>query len=846
MSNTKEKIQEMIQNEKATKRKEELEEIRKKKGSKNKKQKKNKKQRSSLSDEKKKLLRNVSLLGLFLVLALGLLYAASVAKHSVEDSFQEQVKSNAKKEITNLANQVEFTLNNRIENFNYILKDAEYIKNFNKPSWQSVLKTELSALLGYQAEVEIIPENYTAEMILEKPDMGYAVLGLLDELKNSKKKSANNLKIEIHRADTKNARLVMLRKVNYMDVDAGKVVNIGYIYASLSPVFVKELIKEFKYTIGYVELIQRFSGRTSVLAKKGDGSLKSLPVFVTHKIANTQWLLKLWPIAQQKELDLLQLWQPLLYLLLGTIFFVSAIILLVRIITLLLKKPEQGNSEDQMPAESDITQPLEEPAPSHADTGIMVEEDDTSMEYLTHSLNRIFRAYDIRGEYGEYINSEIFQEIAIAIAKEMNELKQEKISIARDGRNSSPELHKVLIDALVFSGIQVLDIGMVTSPVLYFAALTKSDGNGLMITASHNPANYNGLKIMLTGHCYSEVRLEKLKQRILQPENSGATPAEEHGSTGKVEPLNIMEEYITKIIGNVILARPMNIVIDTGNGVAGNFASTFFEQMGCHVTALNTEVNGDFPVHEPDPSRPENLTQLIEKVKEVKADVGFAFDGDGDRLGIVSSSGDIIWPDRILMLLAKDILTRNKDATILYDVKSTSKLESFIRNLGGNPMMCKSGHSFMKSKLMETGALLAGEMSGHIFIKDRWFGFDDGLFVAARILEILSIDLRKSRQVFAELPDALNTPEILVATDDASAIIDKLNPESAHFDGGQVITIDGIRVEYPDGWGLVRASNTSDNLTMRFEADNEEVLQRIANSFKAAVLEVEPELEFPF
>lgn len=853
MNDTKAKIQEMIQEEKAAKRKEELEEQRLKKGKK-KKIKGIKKDGSAIKidEEKKKLLRLGSFIILLLALALGLFYAASVSKTNIENNFQKQVKANAEKALNNLQEQAELILRDKIANFDYILKDAEYIENFNDPSWQGVLQTELAALLGYQAVIEIIPENYSDETIIDKPDMGYAVLGLLEELKNTKSnnKKTNDIKIEVHRANTKNARLVIIRKVSYMDVDAHKIVTIGYIYASMSPLFVKELIKEFKHSIGYVEIIQRFSGRSMVLARKGDASLKSLPVSVSQRISPTQWQLKLWPAQQQVELTPQQLWLPLLLLVLGTACLVFTILMLVRLVSQLVKKTESDKAETKPVDKTAKPEAIDEdfvpstPAPA---SDIKVDDDKAvDKEYLTLVLNKIFRAYDIRGEYGEYINPEIFREIAFAIAREMNELKQTRISVARDGRNSSPELHKVVTDTLVECGLQVLDIGMVTSPVLYFAALTKTDGNGLIVTASHNPGNYNGMKIMLGGHCYGQDRLEKLKQQVLSPELAGSTPAEQNGTAGKLEQFNIMEEYITKITGNVLLARPMNIVIDTANGVAGKFAATFFEQMGCQVTALNSEVDGDFPVHEPDPSRPENLTQLIEKVTEVKADIGFAFDGDGDRLALISSGGDIVWPDRILMLLAKDILTRNKEATILYDVKSTSKLEPFIRELGGKPMMCKSGHSFMKSKLLETGALLAGEMSGHIFIKDRWYGFDDGLFVAARILEILSIDLRKSRQIFAELPDALNTPEILIPTQDAPAIMEKLDPNSAHFNDGNVITIDGIRVEYSDGWGLVRASNTSDNLTMRFEADNEEALQRIANSFKAALMEVEPGLEFPF
>ncbi|MCK5647529.1 MAG: phosphomannomutase/phosphoglucomutase [Gammaproteobacteria bacterium] len=464
--------------------------------------------------------------------------------------------------------------------------------------------------------------------------------------------------------------------------------------------------------------------------------------------------------------------------------------------------------------------------------------DDSKENYLQSVTDKIFRAYDIRGVVGKWINAEIFQLIAYAIAAEMREQQQTKIAIACDGRNSSPELVKALIDALLESGIDVLDIGAVTSPILYFAAVTKTDGNGVIVTASHNPGNYNGMKIMLSGQSYSDVRLKKLQARVLR--------GEEVSGAGKLVQMNVIEDYITKITGNIILARPMTIVIDTANGIAGKFAATFFEQLGCKVTALNSEVDGNFPAHDPDPSRPENMSELVETVAEMKADLGIAFDGDGDRIGLVSSGGEIIWPDRILMLLAKDILSRNKEATILYDVKSSWKLDGFISGLGGTAIMCKSGHSFMKSKLLETGALLAGEMSGHIFIKERWFGFDDALFAAARVLEILSIDLRKSRQIFAELPDSLNTPEILIATNDGPAIMEKMNADSSCFSDGKIITIDGIRVEYSDGWGLVRSSNTSDNLSMRFEAENEEALQRIATVFKDAILAVEPQLVFPF
>ncbi len=666
------------------------------------------------------------------------------------------------------------------------------------------------------------------------------ILSILNELKASDKKHAkNNVKIEAHGLKGDDSRLVFIKKATYTDVDLKKEVLIGYIIAKIPRPFINQLIKGFNTQTGYLEVVQSFSGKPLLLVKAGDQSLKDMSLSVSEKLANTQWVFKFWPVEQTNKVPLSLMWKAILFLFLGVLSILASLFFLVRFI----KNYKSDNYIAVPPGQKNktvlqgVTTVKSHQPVYNKETGIAVD-DDAEAEYLKHITKKIFRAYDIRGVVGDFINPEIFQKISYAVAKEMEELQQTQISIGCDGRNSSPELVKAIIDALLESGINVLDIGMVSSPILYFSALTKTDGNGLMVTASHNPADYNGIKIMLKGHSYSDDRLQKLKKKVISGERVSGK--------GELSELNILEEYITKILGNVILARPMNIVVDSGNGVTGKFAATFFEQLGCKVTALNSEVDGNFPAHAPDPSRPENMSELIQKVTEIRADLGIAFDGDGDRIGLVSSGGEIIWPDRILMLLAKDILSRNEEATILYDVKSSRKLEGFINELGGNALMCQSGHSFMKGKLLETGALLAGEMSGHIFIKERWFGFDDALFAAARVLEILSIDLRKSRQVFAELPDSLNTPEILIATDNSKEIIEKLSKDLTVYGDGNVITLDGIRVEYADGWGLVRSSNTSDNLTMRFEADDEPALQRIATVFKDAVLAIEPELEFPF
>ncbi len=840
MNDVKENIRAMIKDETATKRREELAVQRSKKPKKSKKE--------AMDVEKKKLIKKLLLVLVLVVISAGLFFAASVTKESAEKIYQKQLEDKSRKQLNSLHTQVMQILNYKINNFNYILKDAEYIKNFNDTSWRSVLKTELESRLGDQAIVTIISADFKEDEIIDNPEMGYAVLSMLEELKKSdSKKKGSSIKIEVHRANSKDGRLILLQQVSYLDVEQKKDIVIGYIMARMPQVFLKELVRDFVPQSGYIELVQLFSGKASILVKRGNASLKTLPMVVKKRITNTPWMLKFWLAEQAEKPPVSVLWLAMVYLALGSLGIVSALVLLVLVLknsrikenSSELKGRKGGSLADTHDSKT-VKQSKEKTNVIYRkDNGITLRDGDESKnEYLRYVADKIFRAYDIRGVVGEYINAEVFRRIACALAVDMAEQQQTEIAVACDGRNSSPELVQAVIEALLQSGINVMDIGMTTSPVLYFAALTKTNGNGLVVTASHNPGDHNGMKIMLTGHSYSDEHLQQLKSKMFDCE-----PLTGNGQLTKV---NVMEDYMTKITGNIILARPMNIVIDTGNGVTGKFATTFFEQLGCKVTALNAEVDGNFPAHDPDPSRPENMSELIDTVIEMKADLGIAFDGDGDRIGLVSSGGEIIWPDRILMLLAKDILSRNKEATILYDVKSSWKIKPFISELGGTAIMCKSGHSFMKSKLLETGALLAGEMSGHIFIKERWFGFDDALFVAARVLEILSIDLRKSRQVFAEFPDSINTPEILIGTVNGPAIMQKLSEDVSCFSDGEVITIDGIRVEYSDGWGLVRASNTSDNLTMRFEADSEDALQRIATVFKDAILAVDPGLEFPF
>jgi len=840
MNETKEKIQAMMEQETAEKRRLEMQERQGKKA-----KKKEKKEHSSIAVEKKNFLRSFVVVLFMLGIAFALFYGASIAKNSAQQDYQKTLKNNAKDVLSNIEQPLKQLLAEKIELLENTLGNVAAIKDFNDPNWQKIIKTELDARLGNASSITMIAANFDNDEIIDDPQLSYGILSLLDELKQSLSAATQHIKIEIHHFNQKNGQLVLIKAVLFRDAQTHKNILRGYILLKLPQQVLAAINKHFNASDGYMELIQPAAGSSLVIIKKGDVSLKAMPLMFSSAINSTSWRLKFWPAAQQDEPPVESLWQAIVYLALGSFTLVVAIILLLVAIKKIRTKADivipqrQASTKPSLASSHDSENIMRSKNITNTiyrkDNGIVVEEQD---DYLAEIAERIFRAYDIRGVVGEFINIEVFQQIAYALAKEMSVLQQSNISIAYDGRNSSPELVKVVIDALLESGINVLDIGMVTSPILYFSAITKTDGNGLIVTASHNPANYNGLKIMLAGHSYSDKRLQGLKKRLIEGERISGQ--------GQLTQENVLESYMTKITGNVILARPMNIIIDSGNGVTGKFATTFFEQLGCKVFALNSEVDGDFPAHDPDPSRPENMSELVEKVLEKRADLGIAFDGDGDRIGLVSSGGEIIWPDRILMLLARDILSRNKEATILYDVKSSWKLDAFISELGGTAIMCKSGHSFMKSKLQETKALLAGEMSGHIFIKERWFGFDDAMFVAARVLEILSIDLRKSRQIFAELPDSLNTPEILIASTDAHSVMQKMMVDTSRFADGKLITIDGIRVEYTDGWGLVRASNTSDNLTLRFEAENEAALQRIAGTFKEAILAIDPELTFPF
>ncbi len=462
------------------------------------------------------------------------------------------------------------------------------------------------------------------------------------------------------------------------------------------------------------------------------------------------------------------------------------------------------------------------------------------MNKLCHKISQeIFRAYDIRGVVNKTINEQVSYLIGMAIGSEVLAVKNTTVVVGADGRLSSPLLSKTLIQGLCDSGCNVINLGAVPTPLAYYAVYNTCAESAVMITGSHNPSDYNGFKIVINGHTLANEQIQKLYTRIINADFSKGS--------GVIECMDLAQHYITRITQDIKLSRPMKIVIDCGNGIAGNIATELFTALNCEVLPLYCDVDGTFPNHHPDPSKEENLADLKKTILENQADLGLAFDGDGDRVIVVTNKGKMIYSDRLLMVLAKDVLFRNPGATIIYDVKCSRRLSGFIKSYAGQPIMWKTGHSLMKAKMQKTNALLAGEMSGHIFFKDRWFGFDDGLYSAARLLEILSRDSSDVDTIFNNFPDDISTPElnIEVTEDTKFTIIEQLR-SSADFGDGAIINLDGIRVDFDDGWGLVRASNTTPMLVLRFAAETECALNRISDCFKAQLLLVAPNLYIPF
>lgn len=488
-------------------------------------------------------------------------------------------------------------------------------------------------------------------------------------------------------------------------------------------------------------------------------------------------------------------------------------------------------------AKPEVSAPAPEPV-------VVEEEPSEQQEDWTEQLPadlpaHIFRAYDIRGIADTELTDEVVYAVGMAIGSEALDQGQQKVVVAMDGRESSPRIKAAMIQGLQDSGRHVIDIGMVPTPLMYFATHHMGTQTGVMITGSHNPSEYNGIKIVIGGSALSGAAIANLRDRVLSKQ---LVKGEGECQSGEV-----IEAYLDYIINDIAVAQPLKVVLDAGNGVAGVIAPRLFEELGCEVIPLYCDVDGSFPNHHPDPTVEANLEDLKAAIAEHEADLGIAFDGDGDRLGVVTATGQAVPADKLLMLLAQDVVSRNPGADILYDVKCTRNLNALISNYGGRPIMWKTGHSFMKEKMAETGALLGGEFSGHIFFKERWFGFDDGLYAGTRLIEILSTTDPDMDLQLEAFPASIGSPELKVTSDDEQkfAVIEQL-AASGEFGDGKVTTLDGVRVDFADGWGLVRASNTTPMLILRFEADTEEAMERIQSLFKDQLSSIDNSLQFGF
>ena len=507
---------------------------------------------------------------------------------------------------------------------------------------------------------------------------------------------------------------------------------------------------------------------------------------------------------------------------------------LQRTMGMLRRSPKSATAE--LTLAQTLQQPVAaQPAAAKAATAAVASEEAVTVD------PGIFRMYDIRGVLGKTLSAGVARQIGRAIGSEARARDLKEIVVGRDGRLSGPELVAALIAGLRSTGIDVIDIGAVPTPVTYFACYHLRTGSGVSVTGSHNPPDYNGFKIVLGGETLAEDAIQALYRRIA--ENDFAE------GMGGLQTIQIDKDYIARITDDVQTERKLKVVVDCGNGIPGAIAPAVLEGIGCEVVPLYCDVDGTFPNHHPDPSELDNLKDLILSVKKVGADLGLAFDGDGDRLGVVTANGEVIFPDRVLMLFAMDILTRDPGATIIYDVKCTGHLQSLILSHGGSPLMWRTGHSLIKAKMKETDAALAGEMSGHFFFSERWYGFDDGIYAAARLMEILAGDAesRTPQQIFDTLPKGVSTPELKIPMREGEhyRFVDAFK-EKASFDGARLTTIDGLRADWPDGWGLVRASNTTPVLVLRFDADNAQALKRIQNVFRAQLLALDASLKLPF
>lgn len=667
--------------------------------------------------------------------------------------------------------------------------------------------------------------------------------------------------IGLMKRGTKNAHILAAHRV----VDKDNHI-LGVVLLTLDANVVNKFLDGSDGYQGYVEL-QQGSKKVAVLASQGDKSKKKGRATFTYKVPNTYWQMAYWPSQNHVTSPSSMIG---LMVILGVIIVMWLVregvrsYLFKRDVATLRRQLDDIKSGALKPNYSvlfSVLNPVVEDiqtlgrenyratSKKGATADSIGKKIEGSAQPKTTKIQEkemagnitisptLFKANDIRGIVGQELDENIIRLIGHAMGSQADEQGQSKLVVGRDGRLSSPDLSQALIEGILASGCDVIDIGEVPTPVMYYACEHLETHSGVIVTGSHNPSEYNGLKTVIAGQVVSGESLQAIYQRIQQNRLIKGN--------GVLTSSDIKNDYIGKIVSDVKLSRSMKIVIDCGNGVAGTVAPMLFKGLGCEVIELYTDVDGHFPNHHPNPSVPENMHDLSEAVQKHGAELGIAFDGDGDRLGIVDAHGTPIWPDRLMMLFSQDILSRIAGSTIVYDVKCTNLLREEITQLGGEGVMVRSGYSFIKQEMQTHDALLAGEMSGHIFFKERWYGFDDGLYAAARLLELIANDAtqRQATEIFTAIPNREGTPEIFVEMDESEShrFVRQLAGEG-NFEGAEVIIIDGLRAEYPNGWGLVRASNTTSGLTLRFEADSLDELHDIQQRFKQQMLQIKPTL----
>ncbi|WJW75767.1 phosphomannomutase/phosphoglucomutase [Thiohalobacter sp. IOR34] len=784
----------------------------------------------------------------------------------------------------NLADRIAAAIGEYGEKMDLLVRDPEIVRLASEGSeaGKRAKEAELGYLFPRAVRLRILPPGLKDVDLKASPPLSYAALDMLRQAETRETPPP----AEVHMFGTPQQHINMVRRI--LDASGRRIV--GDLMVSLVVPMLQEMMDAPRMPRGYGEIWQVAQGKSVTLATRGDRALRQGPPVVEVPIAGTRWKIAYWagPVGASATFS------GLLTVAGGAMLLFVLLVLLVaqrfrRLLqqdqtTLLgaVRDARNGRLQDsyamqlkecagsvvalhklfesgtgafgsgarverlvQAMAQEQAAVPSVSAAPDFTvlDDSLAGGAASPAPAATTTTAPAIdpsiFRAYDIRGVVGETLNTEVVYQLGRAIASEAAARGESSVVVARDGRLSGPELSEALIRGLRDGGQNVKDIGMVPTPVLYFAAQYLDTRSGVMLTGSHNPPQYNGLKIVIAGETLSGDGIQALHRRIERGELASGS--------GELEQVDVLGDYIERIRTDVQVARPLKVVVDCGNGVAGVVAPRLLEALGCQVIPLFCEVDGHFPNHHPDPSKVENLTPLIEAVREQGADLGLAFDGDGDRLGVVASGGEIIWPDRLLMLFAMDILSRNPGADIIYDVKCSRHVAKIVRDFGGSPEMWKTGHSLIKARMKETGALLAGEMSGHVFFQERWFGFDDGLYAAARLLEILSNDHRDSSAMFGALPDSVNTPELQVMLQEGEPqrFMERLL-EQAQFEDAEISRIDGLRADFSDGWGLVRASNTTPSLVLRFEADDEAALARIQGRFRSLMQAVEADIELPF